>query len=82
MLATQHVLAPMARAGGGAVVNVASIAGLGLAPYQSPEYGAAKAGLIRFTSTLDVLDERMGSASTASCRTGSSPSARGPRSPR
>ena len=60
MLATQHVLAPMARAGGGAVVNVASTAGLGLAPYQSPEYGAAKAGLIRFTSTLDVLRERMG----------------------
>jgi NAD(P)-dependent dehydrogenase (short-subunit alcohol dehydrogenase family) len=60
MLATQLVLEPMARAGGGAVVNVASTAGLGLAPYQSPEYGAAKAGLIRFTSTLDVLRERMG----------------------
>jgi NAD(P)-dependent dehydrogenase (short-subunit alcohol dehydrogenase family) len=60
MLATQLVLDPMARAAGGAVVNVASTAGLGLAPYQSPEYGAAKAGLIRFTSTLDVLHERMG----------------------
>jgi NAD(P)-dependent dehydrogenase (short-subunit alcohol dehydrogenase family) len=60
MLATQHVLGPMARAGGGAVVNVASTAGLGLAPYGSPEYGAAKAGLIRFTSTLDVLRDRMG----------------------
>jgi NAD(P)-dependent dehydrogenase (short-subunit alcohol dehydrogenase family) len=60
MLATQLVLEPMARAGGGAVVNVASTAGLGLASYQSPEYGAAKAGLIRFTSTLDVLRERMG----------------------
>ena len=35
-----------------AIVNVASTAGLGLAPYQSPEYAAAKAGLIRFTSTL------------------------------
>jgi NAD(P)-dependent dehydrogenase (short-subunit alcohol dehydrogenase family) len=60
MLATQLVLEPMARAGGGAVVNVASTAGLGLAPYQSPEYGAAKAGLIRFTSTLDMLHERIG----------------------
>jgi NAD(P)-dependent dehydrogenase (short-subunit alcohol dehydrogenase family) len=60
MLATQLALEPMARAGGGAIVNVASTAGLGLAPYQSPEYGAAKAGLIRFTSTLDVLHERMG----------------------
>ena len=42
----------MRRAGIGAIVNVASTAGLGLAPYQSPEYAAAKAGLIRFTSTL------------------------------
>jgi NAD(P)-dependent dehydrogenase (short-subunit alcohol dehydrogenase family) len=60
MLATQLCLEPMRRAGGGAVVNVASTAGLGLAPYASPEYGAAKAGLIRFTSTLGPLRERMG----------------------
>jgi NAD(P)-dependent dehydrogenase (short-subunit alcohol dehydrogenase family) len=60
MLATQLCLEPMRRAGGGAVVNVASTAGLGLAPYVSPEYGAAKAGLIRFTSTLGPLRERMG----------------------
>jgi NAD(P)-dependent dehydrogenase (short-subunit alcohol dehydrogenase family) len=56
MLATQLALAPMRRAGGGAVVNVASTAGLGTEPYQSPEYGAAKAGLVRFTSTLGALD--------------------------
>ncbi len=49
MLATQLVIR---RGAGGAVVNVASTAGLGLAPYSSPEYGAAKAGLIRFTSCL------------------------------
>ena len=55
MLATQLALEPMRRAGGGAVVNVASAAGLGLAPYVSPEYGAAKAGLIRFTATLAGL---------------------------
>jgi NAD(P)-dependent dehydrogenase (short-subunit alcohol dehydrogenase family) len=60
MLATQVALAPMCGGGGGAVVNVASTAGLGLAPYQSPEYGAAKAGLIRFTSTLAPLRERFG----------------------
>jgi NAD(P)-dependent dehydrogenase (short-subunit alcohol dehydrogenase family) len=59
MLATQLALEPMRAAGGGAVVNVASTAGLGLAPYQSPEYGAAKAGLIRFTSTLAPLRETM-----------------------
>ena len=45
MLATQFALAPMRRAGGGAIVNVASTAALGAEPYQSPEYGAAKAGL-------------------------------------
>ena len=60
MLATQLALEPMRAAGGGAVVNVASTAGLGLAPYVSPEYGAAKAGLIRFTSTLGPLRERFG----------------------
>jgi NAD(P)-dependent dehydrogenase (short-subunit alcohol dehydrogenase family) len=60
MRATQAVLEPMRRAGGGAVVNIASTAGLGLAAYASPEYGAAKAGLIRFTSTLGPLRERFG----------------------
>jgi NAD(P)-dependent dehydrogenase (short-subunit alcohol dehydrogenase family) len=52
MLATQLALEPVRRAGGGAVVNVASTAGLGSEPYESPEYGAAKAGLIRFTAAL------------------------------
>jgi NAD(P)-dependent dehydrogenase (short-subunit alcohol dehydrogenase family) len=52
MLATQLVLEPMRRRGGGAVVNVSSTGGLGNAPYESPEYGAAKAGLIRFTTSL------------------------------
>jgi len=56
MIATQLALEPMRRLGGGAVVNVASTAGLGLAPYASPEYGAAKAGLIRFTTTLAGLE--------------------------
>jgi NAD(P)-dependent dehydrogenase (short-subunit alcohol dehydrogenase family) len=60
MLATQLALEPMRRAGGGAVVNVASTAGLGLAPYVSPEYAAAKAGVIRFTSTLAGLRDRLG----------------------
>jgi NAD(P)-dependent dehydrogenase (short-subunit alcohol dehydrogenase family) len=60
MLATQLALDAMRASGGGAVVNVASTAGLGFAPYQSPEYGAAKAGLIRFTSTLAGLRDRAG----------------------
>jgi NAD(P)-dependent dehydrogenase (short-subunit alcohol dehydrogenase family) len=59
MLATQLVLDRMRRAGGGVVINIASTAGLGFGPYVSPEYGAAKAGLIRFTSCLAGLHERM-----------------------
>jgi NAD(P)-dependent dehydrogenase (short-subunit alcohol dehydrogenase family) len=60
MLATQLALQAMRRDGGGAIVNVASTAGLGLAPYHSPEYGASKAGLIRFTTCLADLHERFG----------------------
>jgi NAD(P)-dependent dehydrogenase (short-subunit alcohol dehydrogenase family) len=60
MLATQLALRAMHASGGGTVVNVASTAGLGFAPYHSPEYGAAKAGLIRLTTTLAGLRERVG----------------------
>jgi NAD(P)-dependent dehydrogenase (short-subunit alcohol dehydrogenase family) len=56
MLATQLALEPMRGAGGGVVVNIASTAGLGDDPYQSPEYGAAKAGLIRFTTALNEVN--------------------------
>jgi NAD(P)-dependent dehydrogenase (short-subunit alcohol dehydrogenase family) len=59
MLATQHALASMRAAGGGVVVNIGSMAGIGHDPYQSPEYGAAKAGLARFTSALAPLRESM-----------------------
>jgi NAD(P)-dependent dehydrogenase (short-subunit alcohol dehydrogenase family) len=56
MLTTQLALEPMRRAGGGVVVNIASTAGLAPEPYASPEYGAAKAGLIRFTAALHEVD--------------------------
>ena len=54
MLATQ--LAMRAMPDGGAVVNIASMAGIEDEPYVSPEYGAAKAGLIRFTTALAEHD--------------------------
>jgi NAD(P)-dependent dehydrogenase (short-subunit alcohol dehydrogenase family) len=60
MLATQLALAPMRTAGAGAVVNIASSAALGGGAHQSPEYAAAKAGLVRFTTSLAGLRERMG----------------------
>jgi 3-oxoacyl-[acyl-carrier protein] reductase len=55
MLATQLSLVPMRRSGGGAIVNIASTSGLGFAPYQSPEYAAAKAGVVRLTAALAPL---------------------------
>ena len=43
MLTTQLVLGPMRERGGGAIINIASTAGLGSASHDSPEYGLAKA---------------------------------------
>ena len=40
---------------GGSVVNVASDSGLGFGPEQQPAYGAAKAGVMRFTAALQFL---------------------------
>jgi NAD(P)-dependent dehydrogenase (short-subunit alcohol dehydrogenase family) len=51
MLLTQ-LLWPVLAAAAGAVVNVGSSGGLGDEAYGSPEYGAAKAGLHRFTTSL------------------------------
>jgi NAD(P)-dependent dehydrogenase (short-subunit alcohol dehydrogenase family) len=58
MLTIQYALPAMQERGGGAIVNIASVAGLGYAAHDSPEYAAAKAGLIRLTATLASLKER------------------------
>ena len=58
MLLIERVLASMRACGGGVIVNIASVAGVGNAPHSSPEYAAAKAGLIRLTATLAPLAER------------------------
>lgn len=58
MLAIQHALPALQRAGRGAIVNIASVAGIGYGTHDSPEYAAAKAGLIRLTATLAPLAER------------------------
>ena len=57
MLLTQLFLAGLGRRRGRsdgtpAVVNIASSAGVESGPYGSPEYAAAKAGLVRFTTSL------------------------------
>jgi NAD(P)-dependent dehydrogenase (short-subunit alcohol dehydrogenase family) len=55
MVAIQAARPEMAKAGGGVVVNISSIAGSGSAAYGSPEYAASKAGLIRLTTSLAGL---------------------------
>jgi NAD(P)-dependent dehydrogenase (short-subunit alcohol dehydrogenase family) len=55
MLAAQCALEQMRRRGGGAIVNIASVAGVGLFDYRAPEYATGKAGLIRFTACLAHL---------------------------
>jgi NAD(P)-dependent dehydrogenase (short-subunit alcohol dehydrogenase family) len=58
MVATHFAVRAMEPRGGGAIVNVASTAGLGFAPHPSPEYAAAKAGLMRLTACLASLADR------------------------
>ncbi|MFE9957179.1 SDR family NAD(P)-dependent oxidoreductase [Micromonospora sp. NPDC005299] len=60
MLLSQLVLDPMREQGGGAIINIASSGGIGFESYGSPEYGAAKAGLIRFTASLASLESSHG----------------------
>jgi NAD(P)-dependent dehydrogenase (short-subunit alcohol dehydrogenase family) len=36
----------------GVIVNVSSVAGLGLEPYDAPDYAAAKAAVVRLTASL------------------------------
>jgi NAD(P)-dependent dehydrogenase (short-subunit alcohol dehydrogenase family) len=67
MLATQLVLEPMAEAGGGAIITVASVAGLGTTSHDCPEYAVAKAGVIRFTACLAPLRDSMGVRANCIC---------------
>lgn len=55
MLCTQYAIAAMRRRGGGAIVNIASGAGVGYAAGGVPEYAAAKAGVVRLTAVLGAL---------------------------
>jgi len=66
MLATQLILPSMAE-NGGAIINIASVAGLGTTSHDSPEYAVAKAGVIRFTACLAPLRDTMGVRANCIC---------------
>ena len=50
VLATQLAFDMMA--GDGVIVNISSVAALGLEPYGAPDYAAAKAAVVRFSASL------------------------------
>jgi NAD(P)-dependent dehydrogenase (short-subunit alcohol dehydrogenase family) len=58
MLATQLALPLLGH--GGAVVNISSSGGWDSGRYGSPEYAAAKAGLVRFTTAVSDFADRYG----------------------
>jgi NAD(P)-dependent dehydrogenase (short-subunit alcohol dehydrogenase family) len=55
LLGTYYAIRAMRELSGGAIVNVASLAGIGLGPHDSPDYAATKAGLARFSAALASL---------------------------
>jgi NAD(P)-dependent dehydrogenase (short-subunit alcohol dehydrogenase family) len=54
MFSTRQAIEAM-KERGGSIVNVAANSGLGFGPEQQPAYGAAKAGVMRFTAALAWL---------------------------
>jgi NAD(P)-dependent dehydrogenase (short-subunit alcohol dehydrogenase family) len=59
MLGTHYAVRAM-RERGGAVVNIASLAGVGLGPHDAPDYAATKAAVVRFSAALAPLHARFG----------------------
>jgi NAD(P)-dependent dehydrogenase (short-subunit alcohol dehydrogenase family) len=59
MLGTHYAIRAM-REQGGAIVNVASLAGVGFGPHDAPDYAATKAGVARFSAALAPLHARFG----------------------
>jgi NAD(P)-dependent dehydrogenase (short-subunit alcohol dehydrogenase family) len=55
MLGTFYAVQAMRRRGGGAILNVSSVAGIGFEPHDAPEYAASKAGVWRLTAALGPL---------------------------
>jgi 3-oxoacyl-[acyl-carrier protein] reductase len=58
MRTIQAALPALGRRQGGAIVNIASLAGVGNAAHPNPEYAAAKAGVVRLTTALAGLADQ------------------------
>lgn len=59
LLGTQHAIAAMRGSGGGVIVNISSMAGIGVGPHPAPVYAASKAAVVRFTAALAALRRRL-----------------------
>jgi NAD(P)-dependent dehydrogenase (short-subunit alcohol dehydrogenase family) len=59
LLGTQHAIAAMRDSGGGVIINISSIAGIGVGPHPAPVYAASKAAVVRFTAALAPLGRRL-----------------------
>jgi 3-oxoacyl-[acyl-carrier protein] reductase len=77
MVAIHYAVRAMERRGAGAIVNIASSAGHGLAPHPGPEYAVAKAGIIRLTACLAPLADRGIRVNCVSPHTVGTPAVRG-----
>jgi NAD(P)-dependent dehydrogenase (short-subunit alcohol dehydrogenase family) len=60
MLGIHFAAKAMRTRGNGAIVNIASMGGVGFQSYDKPEYGASKAGVMRLTASLATLKEQAG----------------------
>jgi NAD(P)-dependent dehydrogenase (short-subunit alcohol dehydrogenase family) len=60
MLGIQFGVRAMRKRGGGAVVNISSMAAMVYQPYGAPEYAASKAGVVHLTAALGSLEEALG----------------------
>ena len=58
LLGTQHAIAAMRKAEGGVIINISSMAGIGIGPHPAPVYAASKAAVVRFTAALAPLGRR------------------------
>lgn len=59
MLGTQLGIWAMRARGGGAIVNISSMAGVGYGSHDAPEYAASKAAVVRLTAALAPLKEEL-----------------------